>query len=266
MREVRRDQLINAAILLTLLLLTSVMVVNLNRLSSPTTSKIGEAFDISKSPSNATGLLVVTVESNLTILSGSQNLDSIKIGNEGFLNEPLHGVYVTITNDQAHSGSISNLTNAAGQLAIYLPPAKYQVNFVDWRLDYSNVTVEVNAGNVTHLESFLNATGYAVQSFDIVDPYSSGWAVGWERMYVLVSGEQNVSSVGATAFVETSGSSLASILSTGNVTGLTPVSILGSVRSLYSEWVEVNVGSPTPIQSIQVLQLLSMTTEYEVAS
>ena len=167
-----------------LLLLTSIMVVNLDKFSSPAATSFGAAIGIAKNPSNAKGVLVVNVETNLTLLPKSSGL--AEVGNQGFLDEPIRDVYVSVSNIQNGSRSVSNLTNTAGQVVFSLASSKYEVEFVDWRLNFTKVSVEVLAGEITSLRAYVNATGFFAQSFNIIDPYSSYYALSWEQVYILV--------------------------------------------------------------------------------
>ena len=87
MNQVKKDQFTAVAMLALLLLLTSVMVVNLDKFSSPAATSFGEVIGIAKNPSNAKGLLVVNVETNLTLLPKSSG--SVEVGNQGLLDEPV---------------------------------------------------------------------------------------------------------------------------------------------------------------------------------
>jgi hypothetical protein len=265
MREVRKDHLATTAILLMLLLLTSTLLTNLNKLESPSSSDFGRAIGILKSPSSAHGELLVTVESNLTLIPSSSPSNPIRIGNEGFLNQPLQGVYVSVSNAQNGSGSISNTTSKLGQTIFYLPPAKYEVEFVDQRLNYTKFTLQVYNGEETKVTAYLNATGYSSTAFSIVDSYDTGSVLPWEDLYIRVP-SGGATFTGSNTFIETEGTSLVPIVDDGNFTTLTPVSIVGTVYSQNSEWLDTRVGSPVSIQSIQMMQLLSMNSTYKVTS
>ncbi|MGA2874902.1 MAG: hypothetical protein ABSE82_05090 [Nitrososphaerales archaeon] len=264
MNQVKKDQFTAVAMLALLLLLTSVMVVNLDKFSSPAATSFGEVIGIAKNPSNAKGLLVVNVETNLTLLPKSSG--SVEVGNQGLLDEPVRDLYVSVSNIQNGSRSVSNLTNTAGQVVFSLASSKYEVEFVDWRLNFTKVSVEVLAGEITSLRAYVNATGFFAQSFNIIDQYSSNYALSWEQVYIQVSSEQIVTGVGANTFIATSGDSLATVLNTGNFTDLTSASIVGSLQEENFDWVNVQVGSPVPIQSIQSMQLLLMNVTFKVES
>lgn len=244
-----------------LLLLTSLILINLNKFEAATNSKFGGGFGVPKTVTASFGLLAVTVDLNMTLDSPSGPFGAIL-----FSSEPLHGIYVSITNMQTGSFSVSNLTNSNGQIVFDVPPAKYEVAFVDWRLNYSSVTAEVYTGQVTHVQAYLNATGYAAQSFDIVDPYSTNWALSWEQLYMQVPSDQVVGGAGYSTYIQTNANSLISTLMNGNLTELTPASIIGSASSQNSQWVSIRVGLPIQIQSIQSLQLLSMNATYTVST
>jgi len=264
MREARRNQLAVGAILLVLFVLSVLVVDNLDTFSLPSASNILVTSTVNRVSIKPDGLLLITVESNLTVLSGSQYSDQ-KIGQGGFVNSPLNGVYVSITSNLANSRSITNFTDSSGQVAEYLPPAKYQIGFLDWRFNYSLMSVEVYSGKATDLRAFLNASAYFTQSYNIIDPSSSGWAVGWEPMYILVPSKQVFSDNGADTFIETSGSSPVAILKSENASTLTHVSILGNIANQNSEWLEVQIGSPISVQNIQAVDVLSMKTIYLVS-
>lgn len=180
-----------------LFLLTMLLVINLNNFTLPTGSMPGGTTGSTRDANRADGLLIVTVESNLTVLSEDRLPGLVIPPNPSLLDFPLCGVAVSITNLVGRPVPIRNFTNSTGELAVYLPPSEYRISFLDWRLNYSAVSLAVFAGQVTRLEFNLNTTSFPVQSFSIADPYSSGWLVGWQQMFMLIPGTQLLS--GATS-------------------------------------------------------------------
>ncbi len=261
MRDSKRNLLATITIVGALFLFAALTVANLSSFASPIGSDInfvkGNAPQLG--PGNSDGLLLITVEANLTVLPVSSNQTLA-----GFRNEPLRGVFISISNTATNSGALGNTTNSVGQLAIYLPPSSYAVSFQDWRFNYSTVTVSIFTGQVTHLGAYLNATTYSVQSFNIVDPDDSGWALGWEQVYANVVGPQHVSQFDASTYLETGTLSAASDVLDGGTTSLTQVTILGNLKSQNSQWLNLEVDSAISISSIQNLQLLSMSSIYLV--
>ena len=264
MNQVKRDQLTAMAILSMLLILTAVMVVNLDKFSSPAATSLGAVIGIARNPSNAKGLLVVNVETNLTQVPKSS--DSFKTSNQSFQDEPIRDVYISVSNIQNGSRSVSNLTDTVGQVVFSLASSKYEVEFVDWRLNFTKVSVEVHAGEITRLHAYVNATGFFAKSFNIIDPSSSHYTLSWEQVYIQVPSEGAITGVGANTFIATSDDSLTTVLNTGNFTDLTAVSIVGNLQEESFDWVKIQVGSPVPIQSIQTMQLLLMNVTFRVSS
>jgi hypothetical protein len=286
MREIKRDQIAFLSIVIILFLLSLLLVTNVNSLLAPVGANVNFNSGNSTSPSsNADGLLVITVESNLTVIPTSEG--PVSVGNSGLLNSPLRGVQLSIS-ERAPSISrgvpknpitISNSTNSNGEFGVYLPPGTYNVGFLDWRMNDSVVSVTVYPAQTTHLGSYLNATTFPVESFNIVDPDSSGWILGWGQMFALVPGEQNVTSNDG-AFIETgsesptayltggnpSGISSVSIVTAGTPPGITPVSISGSIANQNSEWLSIKVGSPVAIAAIHSLRLLSLNDIFLVST
>lgn len=265
MREVRGSQIAVPALLLILFLLTMFIVPILNNFGLPTASNIFPLHTSREHSSNADGILNIFVKSNLTVFPSSQSSGSIKVGDHGFVNEPVQGVAVSITNLQTQSRTIKT-TDSDGQLVVSLSAAEYVVGFLDWRLNYSTLTVEIHSGQSTDLRSYLNATSYPVQSFNVIDTDSSGWVVGWQQMYMLVPATWPVSGLSTNTFMETGTSTPFTILASENPENLTQVSIIGRFQGQNSEWLSIQIASPVEIQSIQGLQLLSIDAKYVVSS
>jgi hypothetical protein len=268
MQRSRRDQLSLITILIVFFLLSLLLATNLNSFLAPVGPNNSTTSGNTPQPSfNGDGMLVITIESNLTVFPSSRTSSPVKLGNDGFLNSPIRGVLISITNTASNADTFANFTNSYGQFAIYLPAATYKVGFLDWRLNFSTMSVDVYTGEVTRLDAHLNATTYPVQTFNIVDPDSSGWALGWGEMYALIPSVQAVTSINSSTFVETNTlSPTAYFLDSGNPSALTRVSVIGSLSSQNSQWLEMQVKSPLAIATIHTLRLLSMNTVYLVSA
>lgn len=273
MREARKDQFAAIVIVLMLLLLTSIALINLNKFVGPTSTNFGSGgIGIPNRSSPSTGILLVQVDLNFTLLTASYSYPSggvslpLGIPSEGSITEAMRGVFVSITNVATGSTVFSNLTNSIGQVVVNLPAAVYDVDFQDWRLNYSSVTVDLYTGQVTRVQSNLTATGFIVQKFNVIDPYSTNWALPWEQLYLQVPNLTTVPVTGSSTFIQTSDTPLFTTLMNGNLTDLTPVSVVGSIVNQNSEWVDVNAGLPISLQSINLLQLLSISTSFDVST
>lgn len=267
MRERGRNQLAATAVLLMLFLLSLLIASNLNKFALPLSSNVFVPPTNKGSSSNAEGVLHITIESNLTVFPSPLIPRPIVVVNKELttVNNPVQKVVVSITNLQTHSRT-TRTTDSYGQLEVFLPAAEYLVEFVDWRLNYSSFTVEIHSGKMTLLQSYLNATFYPAQAFNIVDPDSSGYVVGWQQLYMLVPTTNLVSGSGTSTFINTGTSTPLAVLSNQNPGHLTSVSVVGRLEGQNSEWLSVQVGSPVAIQDIQGLQFLSINATYRVSS
>ncbi|MDG6905723.1 MAG: carboxypeptidase regulatory-like domain-containing protein [Nitrososphaerota archaeon] len=260
MEERTKDRLVIAAIILVLLLLMSLMAINLDRFGSPTSSNLGVGSGIPQFFSSQVGTLVVLTESNFAFASNVSQLTR-------FASQPLTGVYVSITDTQSGSTVstvFSNLTNSNGNLTLRLPAGKYEVRFVDWRLNFSSVSAEVFKGRITHVEAFLNATGCSALDFTIFDPDSSNWVMGWEQLYMRVPSNVAADSTTSSLYLELDDSPLVATLEDSNLTSLIPVTNLDSLGALDSQWLLIQVAFSVPIENVSALQLLSLNVSYRV--
>ena len=272
MHESRRNQLVSTAVLLMIFLLAMLIATNLNHFALPLSPNNFVPPSNKGSSSNAEGLLHITTESNLTVFPNFQPSSSVvqsarsnTLGDPGFLNHPVQEVAVSITNVQTNSHT-SGTTDSYGQLELYLPAAEYSVEFLDWRFNYSSLTVEIHSGQMTDLRAYINANAYHAQWFNIIDADSSGWVTGWQHLYMLVQSTNTVSGSGTSTFIETGTVSPSATLSSQNTSRLTEVSVITRFEEQNSEWLGVQVRSPVSIQSIQGLQLISINDTYEVSS
>ena len=273
MRKDTNNKLGILGVFAALTLLAILLVPNLSQYTLPSSPKITGLVPKQQSlvaPDG--GLLLITVEANLTLvpqpfLIGISSASQIHYLPTEVTNRPVPDVNVIITNTKDSSIQISNLTNSLGQVGDYLTPGTYRVEFLDWRLNDSSVTVNVISGQVTSLKSFINATDYFVQSFSISDPHSSGLVVSWQPLYVQIQGTQLISSQRTLTYLEYSNVSPETALNTAGASGMgVRVQVGGNMYMNRSEWLDVSVESPISIESIGGLQLLVLNIIYLVAT
>ena len=256
----------------SLALLAIVLVSNLSQYSPPSSPKIPGLFPKHQPLAAPDGLLFITVEAILTSVQSSSPLGSLGDSQIKFLplevtNRPISDVNVIITNTEDPSIQTSNLTNSLGEVSAHLTPGSYKVEFLDWRLNDSFVTVNVLSGQVTSLKSFVSATDYFVRSFSISDPYSSGLVVSWQPLYVQVQSTQHISRQKILTYIEFNNFAPQTALNTAGTSGIgIRVQVAGSITLNQSEWLDLSVESPISIDTISGLQLLSMNTTYVVAT
>lgn len=272
MRKVTKNKLGILGVFAALTLLAILLVSNLPQYGLPSSPRIPGLFPKKQQLAAPDGLLLIAVEANLTTVPASSPLGSQRDSQIHFLplevmNRPIPDVNVIITSTTDPSIHTSNFTNSLGEVSAYLTPGSYKVEFLDWRLNDSFVTVNIISGQVTSLKSFLNATDYFVQSFSISDPHSSGLVVSWQPLYVEVQSIQLNPSQKILTYVEFNNFSPQTALNTASTSGIgIRVQVARSTTFNQSEWVDLRVESPISIEIIRGLQILSMNATYVVAT
>jgi len=263
MRESRKSQLASSIAVLGIALIAFFLIFALNSLAWPVGSTVGNVISNLPTPIKVpNGVLRVTVHSNQTIVTGSSYLNSgLVIPNPD--REPLQGIHVLVYLNAATSPTLTNFTNSDGQVQESLAPDAYTVKFFDWRLDNLSVSVQVSSNSITDLNVTVNASTYAVQSFNIADPDSSGFAVGWEQVYALVGTNQSVTSQGQITFLDTV-SPPSTPINTINQYGLTQITVSTTSSTNDSQWLQIQVKTPMNISSIRTMSILTLHSVYAV--
>ncbi|MGI0090184.1 MAG: hypothetical protein ACREBS_00600 [Nitrososphaerales archaeon] len=211
------------------------------------------------------GLLLVSAEANLTVIPGNP-VGSLRLGQGGFADSPLAGVLVSISDSSSSSMSMfSNFTSSSGKLSLYLAPATYKISFLDWRLNYSAVTVQIVSAQITHVSVYLNATTYPVLSFNVVDPDSTGYAVQWEKVFAQVPGQQSAIAENSNTYLEIANLSPTAYMGTAVPSVAVPVSVAENMKSQTSQWLQLQVSTPLNIGAIQNVRILSLNALYLVS-
>jgi hypothetical protein len=281
MQRARRNRLANLAALLGLVLFSALLFFSLDQLSWP----LGSTIQIHGSQTTSEhlaslGMLKVTVQANETVVpnetadccssivfppasGGTTTGLSIPpgpINNLTYQNPiPLHGVVVKVFHSLALIPFMVNVTDASGEFEIDLSPGSYNVIVSDWRIGNLSVPVQLVGGEITELNVNVNATNIIAQSTNIVDSYSSGWALGWEKMFMQLPTSRPLSTQGTRIYLDSlplQAESLDSI----NRSSLTSVSIASSFLQNDSQWVSLQVSSPASIESFHGLSLLTLST------
>lgn len=240
-----------------MLVLSLFLLTNLGSLTSPSVSELGQGAKKKNPNGQQSGELTLRLEANITEHPGL---------NASFVDAPLDRVQVEVTNQENLSSHLSNYTNPNGFLNMSLPSSNYYISFNDWRLNNSQILVQIRTGIITLVNVYLNASVYNVQSFDIVDPESSGMAVGWENMYAQLANLDTVGNQGASTFLITKNFPSLVALDSTLPTGVTPVSIRLDSQSNSSQWLSLKVGSPISISSITNVDLLSLSSRFVVST
>ena len=179
--------------------------------------------------------------------------------------EALSGILVSVFLNSVTSPTITNFTDSSGEIQENLAPNSYTIKFFDWRLDNLSVQVQISSNNVTDLNVTVNASSYAVQSFNIADPDSSGFAVGWGQIYALVDTNRSVTLQNQIIFLDTVDSLITPIGSLNQV-GLTPVTLSSVSSTNDSQWLQIQVKAPVNISSIRTMSILTLHSVYTVKS
>lgn len=267
MRQSRKSQLEGLVGALAIAVVAFFLIFSLNSLQWPLASSLSKVVTLLPSPSAVPdGILIVNVESNLTVFPTNHTVGS-------FYNPPIFGIFsssavpgVKVAVFQGLGLTITNYTNSAGQAQEDLAPDSYTVKLLDWRLDNLSTLVQVSSNKITELEVGVNATSYSIQSANIVDPDSSGWAVSWGQIYVQLGTNRSVTTENPQTFLDTSYSAFTPI---GRIQadGVTPVTVGGTTQGFSgSQWVQIQVDSPLNISSIRSMSILTLHSEYKVST
>ena len=266
MRDSKKSQLAGIAGAIGIAVLAFFLIFALNSLQWPLAASLGKA--ISSLPSPVTipdGILVVNVESNLTVFPGpSPDSQSVLSNSTSFQHlENLRGVQVDVYSGSATTPILRNVTGLTGQAQEDLAPGTYTVKLLDWRLNNLTTSIQISSNKVTNLNVTLNATSYVIQSANIADPDFSGYAVSWGQIYALIDANQSVTAHNPITFLDTKFSP-STPMSRVAISGVTPISVEGSDLNNGSQWVQIAVKTPLDLGNIRSMSILALRTEYSV--
>lgn len=259
-----------------MLLLSVLLLTSLGRFTIPNGSDLGLGSKKTESNGQLNGELVVKVDANMTEIPASKSsfIPTAVSGNDFtaadpvtpglFRNVPLGQVQVTITNEQNRTSHLNNYTDSKGILNMSLPFSSYFVTFDDWRFNNTQLSVQIEAGRVTFVSAYLNATSYAVQSIVLSDPYSSGMVVPWESTYIRLPNTDYISPQSANSFLITDNIPFVVTLDSTFPSGIIPITITSTSMADNSDWLTLQVGFPLPIASIRTMNLYILSPQYSV--
>lgn len=263
MHESRSDRLTLVTIILAMLMLSILLLTDLDRLTMPSGTGLGPVSSQNQSNGQRNGELVLKIQANITefpVPNSNFTTGDPTLG-VGYRNVPLGQVQVEITNQENLSSHITNYTTAKGFLNESLPFSSYYVSFHDWRLNNSKIDVQIESGKTTFVNAYVNASTYAVKSFDIVDSRSSGEIVSWENVYAELASLDSINSRISSTFLITNNFPFPVAFDSILLPGVIPVSIeSNSVGS--SQWMSLRVGSPISIDSVKGMSLLVLSTNF----
>ncbi|MDA4111603.1 MAG: hypothetical protein OK439_03630 [Thaumarchaeota archaeon] len=263
MRESRKSQLASFVILMGIGLLSLLLLFAMNFLAWPVGSAIGKVATFTPSPQKVPfGVLSVTVVSNQTLITTSNLVNNTGISFPFSTTEPLTGIPIAVSKGTLQP-FVTNRTDNVGQILENIPPDTYNLRLGDWRLNNMNISVQVYSNKVTAVNVTLNATSYTVQQFDIFDPDSTGFVVGWEQVYAQLLSSQLITAKGPQTFMDTNLAPATPIEGIGQ-SMVTPISIASVQLGNGSQWVQFQVKAPLNIGNIKAMSLLSLKTFYSV--
>jgi hypothetical protein len=266
MRDSKKSQLAGIAGAIGIAVLAFFLIFALNSLQWPLAASLGKAISALPSPVTIPdGILVVKVVSNLTVFPGLSHNSQSVLSNSGSFQqlENLRGVQVDVYLSSGETLIQRNVTGATGQAIEDLAPNTYIVKLLDWRLNNLTTSIQISSDKATNLNVTLNATSYVIQSANIADPDFSGYAVSWGQIYALVDASQSVTAHSPVTFLDTKFSPFTP-MSRVAISGITPISVVGSDQNNGSQWVQFAVKSPLDLGDIRSLSILALRTEYSV--
>lgn len=267
MGESKKSRLAGIAGAIGIAVLALLLIFALNSLQWPLASALGKAITVLPSPTTVPdGVLVVNIQSNLTIIPGSgvpSYLYAIQGPSSDLITESLSGVAVAIYGGSGGDLTVTNYTSSTGQVEEVLAPNTYSVKILDWLLNNLTTSVQVSSDKITDLNVTLNATSYAIQSANIEDPDFSGWAVSWGQIYAEVNSNQSILAHSPTIYLDTVYPFYTPMdeVSQG---GFTPITVGSSAQNNGSQWVQIQVNTPLNISSIRSMSILTLRSEYTV--
>jgi hypothetical protein len=266
MRESRKSQLGSLIAVLAIAFIAFFLIFALASLSWPVGSTVGNVISELPTPVRVPdGVLRVTVHSNQTIVAAESDHLNAGIHFRNPAREALSGILVSVFLNPVTSPTITNFTDSSGQILENLAPNSYTIKFFDWRLDNLSVQVPISSNNITDLNITVNASSYVVQSFNIADPDSSGFAVGWGQIYALVATNRSVTLQNQIIYLDTVDSLITPIGSI-NQLGLTPITLSTVSSTNDSQWLQIQVKAPVSISSIRTMSILTLNSVYTVKS
>lgn len=264
MRRRLRNLASSVAILVALCAVAILTMSYLPNFGLPSPSNSNGLFSGPPLGSPKNGTLVIQIEINVSSVASTQ-LPYGSIAQPSLRDYPLSGVSVKVTDEQNASNSFVINSDSRGTIETSLRPSIYLVKFLDWRLNYSAMSVNVNSGGKTTVYSLLNATSYPVASYYISDPNSLGWAVSWEPAYLYTQG--NMPKVGSTVnYLAYTNLSPSVTLTKISPSGIVEIKISSIFALNNSTWVGAQIMSPVPISSLGSLQILALDARYVVTS
>jgi hypothetical protein len=252
-------------LLLGMALISLLLISALNNTSWPVSSDISRInFNLATPRPTPPGTLVVYLISNESAFPSSGIIgNNCRINCRNYQIVPLANVPIYISLTGGLGTFATNISNVTGVVAEQLPPNSYTIRINDWRLQNLSVPLQVFSNKTTTLLVSLYNTVYVVQSYNIADPDSSGWAVGWQQVYADVPTAQIVSGAGISTFLDTQ-LPVRELLEGPPSSLLTPVTVSSSTVENGSEWLQLQLNNPIPIQNIQTMNLLTLRTTFAV--
>jgi hypothetical protein len=264
MRESKKSQLGSLIAILGIAFIAFFLIFALNSLAWPVGTTVGNVISELPNPVRVpNGVLRVSVYSNQTIVGIESTRQSTGITIRNPDREALPGILVSVFLNSITSPTITNFTDSSGQIQESLAPNSYTIKFFDWRLDNLTVSVQVNSNSITDLNVTVNASSYAVQSFNIADPDSSGFAVGWGQVYALVATNRSLTFQNQITFLDTVDSPATPIANIDQL-GLTPITFTTTSSTNDSQWVQIQVKTPMNISSVRSMSILALHSVYSV--
>jgi hypothetical protein len=268
MRESKKSQLAGIAGAIGIAIIAFFLIFALNSLQWPLASSIGKVIQVLPSPTTVPeGVLLVDIVSNMTVVTQS-SLTSLENGGtfscNCFSSEGLPGVRVAVYLGGSDTATLSNLTNFAGQVEENLAPNTYTVKLLDWRLNNFTKSVLIASDQITNMTVSVNATTYTIQSANIADPDSSGWAVSWGQTYLQVVSNQSLTENSPATFLDTAYPAFTP-LSEIRQGGVTPIAVGSADQSNGTQWVQIQVSSPLNISSIKSMSILTLYSSSSVS-
>ena len=264
MRESRKSQLASLIAILGIALIAFFLIFALNSLAWPVGSTVGNVISELPTPVKVSdGVLRVTVNSNQTIVAPESFHGGLGIVPPNPYVEAVPGVLVSVYLNTVTSPTITNFTDSNGQIQESLAPNSYTIKFYDWRLDNLSVSVQISSNSITQLNVTVNASSYAVQSFNIADPDSTGFAVNWGQIFALIETNRPITSQSQIIFLDTVDSPTTPI-SNIDQAGLTPVTLSTASSSNDSQWLQIQVKTPMNIGTVRSMTILTLSSAYSV--
>lgn len=242
------------------------LVANLANFALPSSSTFKGLFTGTNPIFSRDSRLVISVQANLTSVSEGGILNHGYSSTRNFISRPLSEVEVFVTNGNNSKARLALHSNDLGLAAMDLPPGNYNVDLLDWRLAFASIRVDLRPGSVTTLMALINFTNYMVESYQVTEGYASGFSVGWEPLYLQITGSNTSPSSAAASYLVVNGTDAYSAILGGSSSGLVPLKLTLDFADSSSEWFSGHVAYPLTTQYLGKVQILSLNVTYLVSS